>query len=498
MSDPAGDGSAARAATRAAGNTVLRAAGELLGKLASLVFVAVLAREEGASGLGIFFFALAWAELSIAPVAMGFDDYFVRRVAGDRNSLERLFANVMVLKLARAVPVILVSWLLLFVFVDDGTTRTAILILTAALLLESLAATISAVFDGFERGGLVAGTLLTQRLVAAVLGALALVLGYGVKGAVIAYALGTVARLGIGLWWLARRIRWPGVHLPAPERRDLRRTSLAYATYDLFSVGISRTDAVVLSAFTTKAVVGLYGAAYRLLEATLFISSALVGAFTAMFTYLDEHSDPAIGPVFERALKATLTLHAPCGVALAVLAEPVLTLFFGDGFDDAVPAMQTLAAVVVVLGVVRIAAALIMSRGDPNRLKRWFGAALALNVALNLALVPPLEATGAALAMLGTELLLAAATLRLVSDAIGRPRVTATLLAPLLAATGMAAAMWPLRDDLLPALPAGAVVYVMIFFAVERLVSPDDLRFLLGLVRRRTSSGAPAQAPPAG
>ena len=493
MTEPSPDhGPAARAATRAASNTVLRAAGELLGKFASLALVAVLAREEGAQGLGIFFFALAWSELTITPVAMGFDDYFVRRVAGDKDALERLFANVIALKLARAVPVVLFSWLLVFIFVSDPTTRTAIFVFTAALLLETLAMTVTAVFDAFERAGLVAGTLLTQRFLAAVLGIGALILGYGVIAAVVAYALGTVARLCVALWWLARRIRWPGVHLPADERADLRRTSLAFATFDLFSVGISRADAVLLSAFTTTAVVGLYGAAYRLLEATLFISSALVGAFTAMFTYLDEHSDPPIRPVFERALKATLILHAPCGVALAVLAEPVLELFFGGGFEAAVPAMRALAAVVVVLGVVRIAAALIISRGDPDRLKRWFGIALALNVALNLALVPPFEATGAALAMLGTELVLAAAMLGLAAEAIGRPRLMTTLAAPLLSAGAMAAAMWPLRDDLLPALPVGVAAYVAVFIAVERLVSPDDLRFLVGLVRRRLPSRAAA------
>lgn len=493
MAQPSPDhGPAARAATRAASNTVLRAAGELLGKFASLALVAVLAREEGALGLGIFFFALAWAELTITPVSMGFDDYFVRLVAGNKDALERLFANVIVLKLARAVPVVLVSWLLVFVFVPDPTTRTAIFILTGALLLESLAETVSAVFDAFERAGLVAGTLVTQRLGAAVLGTVALLLGYGVIAVVAAYALGTVFRLCVALWWLARRIRWPGVHLPAFERQDLRRTSLAFATYDLFSVGISRADAVLLSAFATTAVVGLYGAAYRLLEATLFISSALVGAFTAMFTYLDEHSEPAIRPVFERALKATLVLHAPCGVALAVLAEPVLTLFFGGGFGDAVAAMRALAAVVVVLGVVRIAAALIISRGDPNRLKRWFGIALALNIALNLALVPPMGATGAALAMLGTELALAAATLGLVVEAVGRPRLMGTLLAPLLAAGGMASAMWPLREDMLPALPLGVAAYVAIFLAVERITSPGDLRFLVELIRRRLPSRAAA------
>lgn len=489
---PPDHGPADRAAKRAVSNTVLRAAGELIGKFASLALLAVLAREEGARGLGVFFFALAWCELSITPVAMGFDDYFRRRVAADKGVLERLFANVVVLKLQRAVPVVLVSWLLVLLFVGDGTTRTAIFILTAALLLETLALTVGHVFDAFERGGLVAGTLLTQRLLAAALGTGALVLGYGVIAVVVAYALGAVARLCVSLWLLARRIRWPGVHLPASERADLRRTSFAYATYDLFAIGISRADTILLSAFTSKAVVGLYGAANRLLEATLFISNALVGAFTAMFTYLDEHSDPAIRPVFERALKATLVLLAPCGVALAVLAEPMLELFFGPGFEAAVPAMQILAAVVVVLGVVRIAATLIISRGDPAQLKRWFGVALAVNIGLNLALVPPLEATGAALVMLCTELVLAAATLSLTAEAIGRPRLKTTVLAPLLSAGAMAAAMWPLRDDVLPALPVGLVAYVAVLLVVERLVSPGDLRFVVGLVRRRMPSRAAA------
>ncbi len=52
----------------------------------------------------------------------------------------------------------------------------------------------------------------------------------------------------------------------------------------------------------------------------------------------------------------------------------------------------------------------------------------------------------------------------------------------------MAAAMWPLREDLLPALPIGVVVYTVAFVAVERVVSPVDLRFLLGLLRQRLPS----------
>ena len=50
-----------RAGERAALNTVTRAVGEIVGKLASLVLFAALARKVGESDLGVYVFAFAWA-----------------------------------------------------------------------------------------------------------------------------------------------------------------------------------------------------------------------------------------------------------------------------------------------------------------------------------------------------------------------------------------------------------------------------------------------------
>ena len=59
-----------------------------------------------------------------------------------------------------------------------------------------------------------------------------------------------------------------------------------------------RLDTVILSLMATLAAVGRYGAAYRLLEASLFITYALMGAFVPMYTYLDEDSEPTVGGAF--------------------------------------------------------------------------------------------------------------------------------------------------------------------------------------------------------
>ena len=155
-------------------------------------------------------------------------------------------------------------------------------------------------------------------------------------------------------------------------------------------------------------------------------------------------------------------------------------------------ALRVLAAAVVMLGVARIASSLVVSRGGATRLVPWFGAGLALNVALCLVLVPPFDATGAAAAMLATQVLLAGGGLGLAAGTIGRLSVLVTIAAPGLAGAAMAAAMWPLRDALLPALPVGVVAYLAVFVVVERIVSPVDLRFMVDLARRRLPSRAAA------
>jgi len=82
--------------------------------------------------------------------------------------------------------------------------------------------------------------------------------------------------------------------------------------------------------------------------------------------------------------------------------------------------------------------------------------------------------------------------MRAAAVAVGRPRLTVTLAAPVAAGAGMAAAMWPLRDELVAALPVGAIVYAGVFLAIERLVNPEDLRFLADLLRRRLPAKAAA------
>jgi O-antigen/teichoic acid export membrane protein len=473
------------AAGRVARNTGVRATAELIGKFSSLALMAVLARQEGAEGLGILVFAFAWSEITTTPIQMGFDRYLLRRVAADRADLERYLANTFRLKLGRTVPVIAVSWTLVLLLGYDGDTRAAVFLMTFAFLLDSFSYSLFSVFNGVERGDLIGIMIVVQRLVSGGTGVAVLLAGFGVVTVAAVYVAAAALAFGIGVWLVARRVGLPRIVFPREPRRDLRRKSIPFAAQEVLSSGLARIDAVLLSLLATQAVVGLYGAAYRLLEATLFIPIALQGAFAAMFTYLDDRSDPTISAAFSRSIKLALTLLLPCAVPLAVLPGPLLTLFFGGGFEESVTAMRILAPVVVLLGLVLLSVSLISSRLNPRMLVTYFAITLVVNVAVNVALIPSLGQTGAAIGMLAAEIVLCVLALGTSVRAVGGVRLSPTAGGPALAAGAMAAVLLLLEGLSLLALPVGGAVYVAVLAAAERRLAPADLDFAVAMVRSR-------------
>ncbi len=486
MSATAAEADATRgAAKRVARNTAARASAEFVTKFASLALMAVLTRKAGAVGLGAFVFAIAWAEVTVAPVDMGFDRYFLRRIARDRAELDRCFFNIWTLKLIRAVPVLAASFGILWLVSASPTTRYASVLMTFAWLLDGLSFTILSAFNGVERGDLVGATLAVQRATSGVLGAALLLAGYRVVTVAGVYVFASAVALSLATFLLARNVKLPARTLPRGPRRELRRASLPYAGQELLATGITRLDTLLLAAFATQAVVGYYGAAYRLLEATLFISTALMGAFAAMYTYLTESTVPTIQAVFQRSIKLLLILLMPPAVALGVLPGHILHLLFGKGFEPAITPLRLLAPTTVLLGVVMLSGSLVTSRLDPRILLRFFALVLVVNLAVNLALIPWLGATGAATAMLATEGVFAALTLRVSVREVGPLSLPRTVGAPLIASAVMAATLTALHAHVLVALAAGVLVYVLALAVAERRLAPEDYAFLTGALRNR-------------
>lgn len=251
----------------------------------------------------------------------------------------------------------------------------------------------------------------------------------------------------------------------------------------VFGIILFRVDTVILAAFEPAAVVGDYGAAYRLFEATLFLGWSIGGAVYPVLSRLDDRK--GLATVYRGALKLAVAATLPLAVGAAVLAEPLVELLYGAEFDEAATALQLLAPAIALFPVTYVTSLLLVARGRQRFIAVLYGAVTAVNIALNLVLIPEFSLNGAALATSLTEALVVLFSVALGVRLVGGISAPRVLAGPLVASATAGVAMVLLSSSFWLAAAAGGLVYLAVLVLVERLAFPEDARAVWMLARRR-------------
>ena len=128
----------------------------------------------------------------------------------------------------------------------------------------------------------------------------------------------------------------------------------------------------------------------------------------------------------------------PGAIFLAVAAEPILTIVFGNRYAESARTLAILAAVVVLTAQNYALWYAILARKKEGFVVAVQAAGLGLNAALNILLIPAFGAEGAASALVASEFVVTAGQAWLVNRWVF-PIPWATILVRLLLATAVAA-----------------------------------------------------------
>jgi len=444
-----------------------------------------MARELGDTGFGVFTLGLSVATLVTVFGGFGQDGILTREVARDHERVHLYFANTLTLKALLLVPALAVTAAVTFALGVDAQTRTVILLLGVAVAAELFTATCLAVFQAYERIGFLPVVLIFQRLVTAIVGIGALLAGAGVVAVSAIYLGGALAALVLATALVFRRVVRPRFEIDPSRFWPLMWVALPVGIAGVFGTILFRVDTAILAAFEPDSVVGNYGGAFRLFEATLFLSWSVGTALYPVLSRLGPNSDPPAHLVFERGLKLALAATLPLALSAALVGGPLATFVYGSDFEQAGEALRLLAPAIALYPVTHLAGVLLLSQDRQVALAAAHGVVALANVAANVLLISLFSLDGAAVAASLTQALLAAGLLAaargLLQDVSWARVLAGPALAGGLAALGMAA----LRDDLGPALAIGALLYVPALVLFERLAFPADARALWRFVLRR-------------
>lgn len=479
-SAPGAVGTATRTAARA---VVALSAAEVAGKVATLLVMVVAARTLGSEGFGAFSYALALALVGVTLLSWGYDTVLTRDGARDRQGLELGYADLVVLRLlltAAALAALVVVQAL------QGTLLTAeggvLLLLALSTALDTVGDAARAAAAAIHRQTAVAGVLVVQRLVTAAVALAALGTGGGLVGLGAGFAVGSL----VGTLVLLAVVRRLGVRLDlrlASRTRSVRlvRDSFAIGVNSVVSTALFRVDAVLLGALAGTAAVGRYAAAYRLLETVLFVTWAIA---RAVFPAMAAASEPwQVRRAVERGVQVCAFVFVPYAVLLVLRGEDLMHLLYGPEFA-AGALLAWLAPAPLLFGIAYLSAYALYAVDRAGLVLAASALALAVNVAVNLVLVPRYGDVGAAATTSASYALEALVLGALLQRAVGRLALLRAVLLPLLAAVPAVAVLLVLPLPVLVAAVLESVVYLATWLALSLRFDPEGVAVLRSLGRR--------------
>ena len=454
-------------------NVAVSLVGQLIGKASTLAWTLVAARELSRSGYGVFFYAYALAGLASAVAEWGYDPVLIERVSRDPDDADVAYTNAQAAQTALAVPAFTVAAVLAAASPHAGDDRLAVVLVCLAVLFDLWTDTARAAGAALRNQVPTSRALVIQRGATAVAAIVTLLLGGGVLGLCAAFLGGSA--VGVAAHHAA--LRGLGVRL---RLRSVRPAALIATTRECATLGVTvvvmmalfRLDAVLLGVFKGDAAVGAYAVAYRLFETTLFVTFSVQGAtFPVMAAAGDA---PTVGREVSRGLAVAGSVYAMFFAVCLCDAPGVIRLLFGPDYTHvSAGALRWLAAAPVCY----LAGALCTSALQAVRRRPYILAsavvALAVNVAMNLVLIPRMSGTGAALATTVSYAVLAAVALVGLARAGVRVPLVRAFLPPLLTAAAMVGVLLALPLPTVADVAVATVVVSAIGLGVLALRDPQ-------------------------
>lgn len=473
---------------RTARTIVVLGATEIIGKLSMLLIIIAAARILGVADFGLFSYALAVGALATVIPLGGYDQIVVQRASAEPKHLQALLAQLIVM---RTILIVLVFAIICGALglsrPSDAYTTVAGLLVVAAVILDTYTEAYRSAAAAMQRQNTIAVVHLLQRLLTGVWALTALLLDTGLLGLAIAYCAGMAVGPVAAMLLIRRqgtRADWGAVSVGSLVQ--LNRGTWIIGLETIVAMALFRLDMLFLGWLVDNRAVGIYAAAYRLLETAVFVCWTVSRAVFPLMA-----ADPRphrVRRYTERATGVLAAVFIPYMTVLLCRGHDVLLLLYGEQFADAgTDILRWLAPAPLLFGLAFLLSDAMTAAGPTLRTLTGAVIALAVNVVLNLLLIPRYGGIAAAFTTSLSYAVTAVVLILLGRTRMGRPCLSRTVL-PAVVASGVAAgpllAPWPLA----PALLTAAVVYVPCWAVIARHIDPEQVRVLREMFRRRKST----------
>jgi O-antigen/teichoic acid export membrane protein len=455
----------------------------------------LMPRFLGDVNLGKYTFAFAITTLIGLGADLGLATYLTREVARDRTAAARLTTAVLTIRVPLSLVAGAVAIISAHVLSYDELTRNLLYVLSLGILINSVLGAVNGALQGMQFMKVLAVTSVLSKIGFAGLAALILFGGAGPFELAAAYVGISIITLAICATVLFRHMR-PNFNF---DRRLLWTVIVGGMPFFVWQAALlvyGQIDMVLLSFFSSDAVIGWYAAAYRIVMIPVFVPTIIV---TVIFPALSAASDNrTFNMLARRAVHAAAIVTIPMALGIMLLPDKIIEVFgYPEEFSHSTLPLILLAPHLPIAAIDVMIGCVLNTRDKTRQWALTGVAAAALNPLLNFAAIPLAQhltgngAIGAAAITTFTELFMMAVGLRLLPAGVLNRESLTDVLRMLGAGVAMGAVVLLTRDlPIFVPVALGAVVYFGTCLVIGALSWGELNQVRLHLVKRQVSAAS--------
>lgn len=443
----------------------------------ALVAIGMLARYLGTEGFGKYTTMLAFFAFFSAIGDFGLYAIATREISREGADENWIMSRIFTLRLIISLSIFCISAIFVWFLPYAYDVRVSILIACGAFIFSSSYGLLNGVFQkhiAMDRVALVelSGKILQVLIIIAVLN---LELSF----------IAVACSLFITMLWnflILKIISRTYVH-----------TSLIYDKVywkefltESFPMGISaiitflyfKFDAIILSFLQSQHDVGIYGAAYKVIETLTFFPAMIVGlVFPLLSRYISTDIN-IFNKIITIIIKIFMILLLPLVICTVFLAPEIMQIVGGVEFSAAAPVLQILIFALACIFFGQLFTNILIAGSHQKILMYALSAAAILNIVINCILIYFYSYIGAAIVSVVTEFFVALTALYLTKKYTPFACGTINMSFIFLAGLFMTLCLYFLPLSRIASTSLAFVLYILLLF-IFRVITHDDIMHIL-------------------
>ncbi|PIN86221.1 hypothetical protein COV19_05425 [Candidatus Woesearchaeota archaeon CG10_big_fil_rev_8_21_14_0_10_44_13] len=378
---------------------------EVVSRFLLFVVGIYLVRYLGAEELGKYTFIIVFVGLFGFIGDLGLSTLLIREISFNLKKTREYLGNFLMIQFILSIIVFFLIIITINVIDYPPLIKKAVYIAASGIFFGTLLKPFSSVLAAYEEMHYMAGVSFLSNLANAIMIIGIIWLKQGLLALSIVFLIFYIFQFLLYALFCSIKCATPKFVIRFELWKHLSKEVLPFFLIMSFGILYNKIDIIMLSKMQGDAAVGYYGAAYKIIDLLIVLSSILGGViFPVLSKYFAKKDMVSLKKVGYKAIKYLASLSLPIAVGTTLLSARIIIFLFGAEFGASSVALTILIWVIPLQFILGIIYNILLSVKKTILYAKIMGFGVLLNILLNLVLIPEYSYIGASISTLASEL----------------------------------------------------------------------------------------------